>query len=156
MRRGFIAPLVIASALVLGVSGCTFQSEIATQKDYDPSDGVGATMGDIALRNVMLITNNQGDANLVMSVVNTSGENVSLQVQYDAGGERITELLPVPSRPTLTRFGDDPTDSFLVTGDDVLAGSLIPLYFQYASVPGEMILVPVLHGTLLEYELLVP
>ena len=95
MRRGFFAPLVLASALILGVTGCTFTAEIATQKDYDPSDGVGATIGKIAIRNVLLVTNDQGEANLVMSVVNTSGADVSLLVQYDSGSERVDSLLDI-------------------------------------------------------------
>jgi hypothetical protein len=30
------------------------------------------------------------------------------------------------------------------------------VYFQYADVPGELLFVPVLDGTMAEYELLVP
>ena len=156
MQRGFLAPLVLSAALVLGTSGCTFAAEIATQKDYDPSDGVGVTLGDIAVRNVMLITNEEGQANLVMSVVNTGEADVSLQVQYDGEGNEVTELLDVPSLPALTRFGDDPAAGVIIEGSDVIAGSLVPLYFQHGAVPGELVLVPVLDGELPEYELLVP
>jgi hypothetical protein len=156
VRRGFFAPLVLASALVLGVTGCTFTAEIATQKDYDPSDGVGATMGEIAIRNVLLVTNDQGEANLVMSVVNTSGADVSLLVQYDSGSERVDSFLDISSLPTLTRFGDNPAAGIIIEGDEVLAGSLFPVYFQYADVPGELVFVPVLDGSMAEYELLVP
>ena len=156
MQRGFLAPLVLSAALVLGTSGCTFAAEIATQKDYDPSDGVGVTLGDIAVRNVMLITNEEGQANLVMSVVNTGEADVSLQVQYDGEGNELTEFLDVPTLPALTRFGDDPAAGVIIEGSDVIAGSLVPVYFQHGAVPGELVLVPVLDGELPEYELLVP
>ena len=156
MQRGFFAPLVLSSALVFAVSGCTFSAEIATHKDYDPSDGVGATLGDIAVRNVMLITNEEGQAKLVMSVVNTGDIDVSLQVQYDGEGESVTEFLEVPTLPALTRFGDDPAAGVILEGSDVIAGSLVPVYFQHGAVPGELVLVPVLDGELPEYELLVP
>ena len=156
MQRGFFAPLVLSVALVFGASGCTFTAEIATQKDYDPSDGVGVTLGDIAVRNVMLITNEEGQANLVMSVVNTGDTDVSLQVQYDGEGDAVTEFLDVPTLPSLTRLGDDPAAGVILEGPDVIAGSLVPVYFQHGDIPGELVLVPVLDGELPEYELLVP
>lgn len=156
MRRGFFGPLALASLLVLGVSGCTFTAEIRTDKDYDPSDGVGAEVGDLALRNLLLITNDAGEANLVMTVVNSSGEDVSLLVQFDEAGERATEELPIAGMPRLTRFGDDPAAGLILRGDQIIPGGLVPVYFQYANVPGQMVLIPVLDGSLPEYELLVP
>jgi hypothetical protein len=156
VRRGFFAPLVLASTLVLSVGGCTWSAEIATDKAYDPSDGVGATMGDVALRNVLLITNDDGVANLVLSIVNSSGGDVALQVQYESGTQRVSDFLEIASSPQLTRVGDDPTMGLLISGKDVIAGSLVPLYFQYADVPGELLFVPVLDGSMPQYELLVP
>ncbi len=156
MRRGFFAPLVLASTLVLSVGGCTWSAEIATDKAYDPSDGVGATMGDVALRIVLLITNDDGVANLVLSIVNSSGGDVALQVQYESGTQRVSDFLEIASSPQLTRVGDDPTMGLLISGKDVIAGSLVPLYFQYADVPGELLFVPVLDGSMPQYELLVP
>jgi hypothetical protein len=43
-----------------------------------------------------------------------------------------------------------------MSGRDLLVGGLFPVYFEYGSVPGELVYVPVLDGTLAEYELLVP
>jgi len=156
VRRGFFAPLVLASTLTLGLGGCTLGAEIATDKAYDPSDGVGATMGDVALRNVLLITNDDGVANLVLSIVNSTGDDVALQVQYESGAQRISDILEIASSPQLTRVGDDPTMRLLVSSKDVIAGALVPLYFQYADVPGELLFVPVLDGSMPQYELLVP
>ncbi len=85
MRRRLLAPLALAFSVALGATGCTLTADIATEKDYDPSDGVGTEIGDLALRNIMLITNETGDANLVMTVVNSGGEDVSLRVQYSDG-----------------------------------------------------------------------
>jgi len=156
VRRRLFAPLALAFSVVLGASGCTLNAEIATMKDYDPSDGVGTEVGDLALRNIMLITNDQGEGNLVMTVVNTGGEDVSLLVQYTDGTKKTTETIRVPGLPALTRFGDDPAQGVVFSGTDVVPGSLAPIYFQYASNPGELVFVPVLDGSLPEYELLVP
>jgi hypothetical protein len=156
VRRRFFAPLVLAAAVITGTTGCTLSAEIATMKEYDPSDGVGADIGDLALRNILLISNDAGEANLVMTVVNTSGEDVTLNVQFDQGSARTTESLELPAVPERTRVGDDPTAGILISGRDLIVGGLFPVYFEYGSVPGELVFVPVLDGTLPEYELLVP
>ncbi len=156
MRRRFFAPLVLAAAVITGTTGCTLSAEIATMKEYDPSDGVGADLGELALRNILLISNDAGEANLVMTVVNTSGEDVTLNVQFDQGSTRTTEPLRLPAVPERTRIGDDPSEGILMSGPDVIVGGLFPVYFEYGNVPGELVYVPVLDGTLPEYELLVP
>jgi hypothetical protein len=125
-------------------------------KEYDPSDGVGADLGDLALRNILLISNDAGEANLVMTVVNSSGEDLTLNVQFDEGSTRITEPLRLPAVPERTLVGDDPSAGILMSGPDLIVGGLFPVYFEYGSVPGELVYVPVLDGTLPEYELLVP
>lgn len=156
MRRRFFAPLVLAAAVITGTTGCTLSAEIATMKEYDPSDGVGADIGDLALRNLLLISNDAGEANLVMTVVNTSGDDVTLNVQFDDGSARITQSLELPAVPERTRVGDDPSMGILISGPELVVGGLYPVYFEYGSVPGELVFVPVLDGTLPEYELLVP
>ncbi|MCF8549818.1 MAG: hypothetical protein K9G09_02850 [Pontimonas sp.] len=156
MRRRFFAPLVLAAAVITGTTGCTLSAEIATMKEYDPSDGVGADIGDLALRNILLISNDAGEANLVMTVVNTSGDDVTLNVQFDDGSARITQSLELPAVPERTRIGDNPSAGVLVSGPELIVGGLYPVYFEYGNVPGELVFVPVLDGTLPEYELLVP
>ena len=156
MRRRLFAPLALACSVALGATGCTLSAEIATMKEYDPSDGVGTEIGELALRNIMLITNDAGEGNLVMTVVNSGGNDVSLNVQYSDGGLEINKAIDVPSAPALLRVGDDPSAAVLFSGSDVVAGGLAPMYFQYGNNPGELVLVPVLDGTLPEYELLVP
>jgi len=156
VRRRLFAPLALAFSAVLGTTGCTLNAEIATMKDYDPSDGVGTEVGELALRNIMLIINSAGDANLVMTVVNTGGEDVSLGVQHTDGSREINETLDIAGTPALTRIGDDPAEGIVLSGSEVVPGGLAPIYFQYADNPGELVMVPVLDGTLPEYELLVP
>ena len=156
MRRGFFAPFALAAAVIMGLTGCTLNAEIASMKEYSPSDGVGADMGDLALRNILLISNDKGEANLVMTVVNSGGEDIGLNVQFDTGSGRTTETLTIPGFPTSTRIGDDPGDGIVLSGPNVVLGGLFPLYFEYGDVPGERVFVPVLDGTLAEYELLVP
>jgi hypothetical protein len=154
--RRFFASLALAAAVVTGSAGCTLNAEIANLQPYDPSDGVSADVGDLALRNILLIKNDQGDANLVMTVVNNSGEDVSLNVQFDGDAARTTESLVISGFPARTRIGDVPEDGIVLRGPELVLGGLFPLYFEYGTFPGELVLVPVLDGSLAEYELLVP
>jgi len=156
VRRRFFAPLALAAAVITGSTGCTLGAQIATMKQYDPSDGVGADLGQLALRNILLITNDRGEANLVMTVVNNSGEDISLNVQYDDGSRRQTSALSIPAFPERSRIGDSPAEGILVSAASLVNGGLFPLYFEYGAVPGELVFVPVLDGSLPEYELLVP
>lgn len=156
MQRRFLQPLALAIAIVAGTTGCTLGAEVATMKQYDPSDGVSANVGELALRNILLISNEQGEANLVMTVVNNSGSTISLNVQYDTGATRLTSALSIPGTPPRTRFGDIPADGIIVSASEMETGGLFPVYFEYGDAPGELVFVPVLNGALSEYELLVP
>ena len=156
MRRRLFAPLALALSVAVGATGCTLTAEIATMKEYDPSDGVGTEVGELALRNIMLITNDEGDANLVMTVVNSGGDDVQLTIQITEGSNRKNATLEIAAAPALTRVGDDPSAGVILSGNEIQAGGLVPVYFQYANFPGELVMVPVLDGTLPEYELLVP
>lgn len=156
MRRRHTSTLAATAVILLGTTGCTFGAEIANLEPYDPSDGVSADVGDLGLRNILLIANEEGEANLVMTVVNDSGEDVSLNVQYDDGEARTTSSLSIPGFPERTRIGDVPEDGVIVSASELIAGGLYPVYFEYGDVPGELVMVPVLDGSLPEYESLVP
>jgi hypothetical protein len=146
----------ISSLAAVLLSGCTFTAEIANLEPYDPSDGVGATLDDVSIRNAMLITSDGGEANLVMSVVNESGEETELVVQFGEGDGRQTATLVLPAQPELTQVGTSLDKQLVVEDVDLIAGALYPVYFQHGTVQGEQLNVPVLDGTLPEYELLVP
>lgn len=155
MKSRLAASIALAAALLIGTTGCTFFSPIATQKVYDPSDGVGAEVGDLLIRNAMLIGDDPDNLNLVVTIVNRSDSDRRLSVQWASGGERITESMFVNANGR-TAFGGPDQDQVLVTGSTNVIGGLVPLFFSYGTAPGVEVLVPVLDGRLLEYELFVP
>ena len=125
-------------------------------KPYDPSDGVGADMGDLALRNILLIANDNEEATLLMTVVNRSDDDIVLNLQYGDADVRVSESLTIAGGNSRTNVGDDPGTTIIVSDPNKVLGALFPIYFEYGSVPGEVVLVPVLDGSLPEYELYVP
>jgi len=141
---------------MLATTGCTLSAEIATQKDYDPSDGVGAEIGELAVRNALLIGDTGDALNLVMTVVSAAEVDRLLTVQWLTDGERVSEDIVVTSGDR-TRIGG-PTDEvqIIVSISDVTIGGLVPLFFSYAGAEGVEVMVPVLDGSLPEYELFVP
>ncbi len=155
MKNRWAPAIALAAALMVGVTGCTFSAEIATQKDYDPSDGVGADIGDLALRNILLIGDDGDTLNLVMTVASTSSSSQRLSVQWQDGAERVTEDVFVDP-DGLTTVGGPEQPQVLVTGADGELGGLVPVFFSYGSETGVEVLVPVLDGSLPEYTLFVP
>lgn len=145
---------VLAALLVASLTGCTFLAAQTNQKHYDPSDGIGTTVGSVDVRNALLVTEDGEVANLSVSIVNTGAENVSLQVSWmDASGDQASQDVFVQAGETST-FGTDP--QIILSGIDSAPGELFPVFFQYGSEQGHQILVPVLDGTLSEYTDLVP
>jgi hypothetical protein len=156
VRTRFATSLAASAVATLALTGCTFSAEIANLQPYDPSDGVSVKWEEVTVQNAMLITADGAEANLVLTIVNSSGEDIDLQVQYGPNGARTTEIVDVPAMPQRTQVGSDPDNQVLFVDEGIIAGSLFPVYFQYGSQQGEVIDVPVLDGTLPEYELLVP
>ena len=156
MRIRFAHTLGLGVLVAGLVSGCTFSAEIANLEPYDPSDGVGVTLEEVAVRNAMLITSDGGDANLVMTIVNSSGVDTEMVVQFGEGASAQTATLMLPAQPALTQIGTSPENQLVVTDENIVAGGLFPIYIQQGNAQGQQINVPVLDGTLPEYELLVP
>ena len=156
VRSRFVSVFAAATIAVLTLTGCGFSTPIATMKPYDPSDGVGADIGDLALRNVLLIANDNSEATLIMTVVNRADDDIVLNLQYGDADVRVTESVTLAGGNSRTNVGDEPGTTVVVSDPTMTLGALFPIYFEYGSVPGEVVLVPVLDGTLPEYELYVP
>lgn len=156
MNSRLAASIALAAALVLGVTGCTFSANIATEKDYDPSDGVGAEVGELALRNVLLIGETGDELNLVMTVVSSADVDRRLTVQWEAGGERVTDTMIVTAGNRSRVGGPDDENQIVVIGSGATIGSLVPVFFSYRGAQGIEVMVPVLDGALPEYELYIP
>ena len=125
----------------------------ATTEHYDPSDGVSADVGDLDLRNILVVSEDGEDGNLVLTVVNTGDEDAELGVQVgEGGGEPL--IIEVEAGATVSLGGDE--EPLLLEGIDTQPGALLPLYFQYGTAEGIEKLVPVLDGRLPEYADLAP
>lgn len=155
MKSRVAASIALATALMLGATGCTFSANIATEKPYDPSDGVGAEVGELSIRNALLIGDDPEELNLVMTVVSAADTDRRVTVQWEADGERVTEEIFVGANGR-TAFGGPEQDQLLITGSGATIGGLVPVFFAYPGAEGVEVLIPVLDGSLPEYELYIP
>jgi len=145
---------VLAALLAAGLSGCTLIAPQTNQRPYDPSDGVGTSVGDVEIRNALLISDDGETANLVVNMVNSGSENVTLLVSWESatGGAERNVYIPAGEAEG---FGKS-SNQIILNSIDTELGSLYPVYFQYGDFEGDELMVPVYDGTLKEYADLVP
>jgi hypothetical protein len=143
--------------VAFGTAGCAFITPQATTEIVETSDGVNANIGDIAVRNATLISEDGSAASLLVSFVNNSVSTKQVSVQYEDGatGERVTEKVFVDGNGAITSFGGGEGDQ-IVLNNVSAPGSLFPLYFQYTGAEGKQVMVPVLNTSLPEYTGLAP
>ena len=153
MKARLAASAALALGIAIGGSGCAMITYQATTEKYDASDGVPADVGTLDIRNILVVSEDGRDGNLVMTVVNTGDDDVTLEVQVVDGSSSVE--LDIDAGETIA-LGTDEEEPLLLEGIDAEPGTLVPLYFQYGTEEGAEVQVPVLDGRLPEYEDLVP
>lgn len=155
MRLRTGASIAAVALAAVALSGCSLFAVHQTQHQYDPSDGVSVAVGEVRLLNLMVFTEDGVDGNLSAVAVNTGDDDVELTLQYVSGGEKIDVEVEIPAGETVTLGSGDGGQLFLPE-IGTPAGAYLPIYFQYGSTPGKQVSVPVLDGSLGEYEHLMP
>jgi hypothetical protein len=153
VKARLAASAVLAVGLVLGASGCSMLTYQATTEHYDASDGVSVNVGDLDVRNILVVSEDGEDGNLVLTVVNTGEDDAELGVQVGEGGSEPL-IIEVEAGATVSLGGDE--EPLLLEGIDTQPGALLPIFFQYGTAEGIEKLVPVLDGRLSEYSDLAP
>ena len=153
MKNRIAASIALAAGLALGASGCSLVSENGTAVQYAPSDGVEITANGVALRNILLVADESGENfNVVFTGVNNteSPARVSINLSADAGDALVEFELPVGT----TSFGDleQDQDVLVATIPGVAAGTTLESYFTINGEGDMHEFVPVLDGTLPEYQ----
>ncbi|TFD05078.1 MULTISPECIES: hypothetical protein [unclassified Cryobacterium] len=155
MRARIAASVVLAAGILLGTSACGFFAPQATSIKYNASDGVSGDVGEIHVRNALLVSADGELANLIVSVVNPTDTLQQVLVQYKSSTGTVSQDIPVEANTTVT-FGTDGAPSVVLENMDSQPGSLFPVFFQYGEETGIELLLPVLSGTQGEYSTLMP
>jgi hypothetical protein len=86
VKARLAASAALALGIAIGGSGCAMLTYQATTEKYDASDGVSADVGALDVRNVLVVSDDGAEGNLVLSVTNTGSDDETLSVQLvDAG-----------------------------------------------------------------------
>ena len=156
MKARRAASIALAGALLLGTSGCTLFAVQGTLVHYEPSDGVGAQVGDLKFRNIIGLSDDGKDVALVFTVINAGDSAHKLSVQFtDGAGDKQSVTLTVKGHESLG-IGAQGEDDLVLRGVDITVGGLLPVYLQYGDEPGQQVLVPVLDGSTAAYSDLLP
>lgn len=142
---------VAAVALAAALSGCSATNQITSQLEYDPSDGVGAALGEVSAENLLLIAAEAGAPGALQGALSNTGDRTAL-VEVSTGEDSAT--VRVPAGATVLLGGTEGEEVLLVTPD--APGSTTEMTLSTSSAGTESLPVPVLDGTLPEYTDLVP
>ena len=156
MRARLAASAVLIALVLGGTTACTFMTPQQTTQHYDPSDGIGATVGDIQVRNALLLTDDGKTASLLINFANDSAVGVDVKVQYENAGKTKVDGSVYVNAGSVTSLGAAADKKFVLTGIDAPAGNLFPLYIQYGNTPGQQLWVPVLNTKESQYAGLQP
>jgi 1-aminocyclopropane-1-carboxylate deaminase/D-cysteine desulfhydrase-like pyridoxal-dependent ACC family enzyme len=132
VKRVLAAIAVLVVAALLG--GCANRNA-ATQKFYTPADGVNAQADNIAIRNVVVVSDGGGTASLLATFVRQQGEDDRLVgVQIDGRAATLTPSeieLPLGTAVTVG-VGELSAE---VTGADVEPGGIAEVEFRFQRAP---------------------
>ena len=156
MKVRIVAAAALALSVALGTAGCGLIQPQATTNPYDASDGVGINVGDLSLRNLMIISDNGETGNLLVGIANSTGVDADLHISFVSGGEMVEGHLEVPSNDkTVTSWGSGSEDRIILGGINTMPGGLLEVAFE-ANGESKTVLVPVLTSAQPEYEGLEP
>lgn len=139
-----LASTTLAATLLLGTAGCGLFVDSATLKPYSASDGLNVDVGGLQLRNVLVITDESGDASLVFTSVNNTTNVQYLTVEFRT--ETPADLTVVVNEG-ITKVGLADDNPAIATGTALKAGQYVDIYFQYGGQDGVMMAIPVLDGS---------
>ena len=154
MKVRVLVAAALAAGIALGTSGCNLIQPQATLKQYSASDGVNVNLGNIALRNLVVISNDGKTGNLVFGAVNTEVP-VALHVEYKSGAKVADGHVVIPFSTQPTLFGTDGHTKVIVEGINTEPGSLLEVAFTVGSKTVTS-LIPVLTSEQPEYKGLNP
>lgn len=147
--RRVVAAAALAM-LTLGVTSCGAINEQATTYQYAASDGIVLNVGDLDVRNLMLVTKSATDeARVLGSLVNNTDKDETFELKLDT--DSVTVKVPAKS---VVEFEEDENKT-LLSSTGVAPGAHAPATLT-VGVNSASPSIPVLDGTLEEYREYVP
>lgn len=148
-RLSLIAAIGIGA---MAFTGCSAINQQSTTMQVTLSDGVNLNMGQLEMRNVLIISEAAGaPGNIVGTFYNSSDSDITLTLNGSQGAQ--ADVTVAPGTPTVLSV-----DSARVELDPVseAPGAVEKLKLSTSAGESKELTVPVLDGTLAEYKQMVP
>jgi len=166
--RAAVVAAGLATSLV--VAGCSATNPIQTEDQYDPSDGVSITLGDVRALNLLVVTAGEGEPGVLHGALTNQGDDdASVTVTFQTSGDDATAAptadpttVAVPAGATVLLSGadgaqdGDRTVAVDITSTPAAPGDVTTIGLTSDLAGSEQLQVPVLDGTLPQYEALLP
>lgn len=128
-----------AMTLAVVLSGCAALSPMSTQEPYNPGDGVSLDLGDVAVRDLVVVGTAEGEPATVLAfVVNSSPDDVTVTIASE-GAAPATVDVPAGSATQISPAGEE---GVVLESLGVALGAMLPLTVQLDGDPPAQIAVP--------------
>ena len=149
-----IAIALAATAMTLSLSACSLSGNVASLDPYSPSDGQQIDLESVKARNFIYLVSDSGRGFLIGSLVSTSPTDMRVKLQYvdSSTDERTDYFFDVPAGSKVDfGYNGNPAVELPVVE---LPGQTAKFYLLESESISGIIQVPVLDGTLAEYQML--
>ncbi|MEV7607274.1 hypothetical protein AB0N65_17720 [Paenarthrobacter sp. NPDC089322] len=152
VQRGKLAIAAAAIGVgLLSVTGCGFVNAQQTNHQYSASDGIKADLGQLQLRNILIVASGENEPGRVIGAVfNNSGSDATLTISGSNGAQ--TEIPVKANSETYLNTG---SDAAILSTAGTIPGGLTPVTIRSGS-DSATVNVPVVDGTLPEYQEYLP
>jgi hypothetical protein len=152
VQRGKLAIAAAAIGVgLLSVTGCGFVNAQQTSHQYSASDGVRADLGQLQLRNILIVASGENDPGRVIGAVFNQGTSDATLTISGANGSQ-TEI---PVKANSETYLNDQSDAAVLSTAGINPGGLVPVTIRSGSDSAQLN-VPVVNGTLPEYQKYLP
>ncbi len=136
-RRLVVGAGALAAATLLG--GCSFWSPDVTLEPYSASDGINADLGDVLVRNVLVVSDGEGEPGVVAGAL-VSRSDEATDVLLEVGGSSIVVELDAGESVLL---GTPDGEQVVVDSVDGAPGSYVDLRVTNEATGAVTLQVPV-------------
>jgi len=152
VQRGKLAIAAAAIGVgLLSVTGCGFVNAQQTTHQYSASDGIKADLGQLQLRNMLIVASGEKESGRVIGAVfNQSNSDATLTISGADGAQ--TE---VPVKAKSETYLNEESDSAVLSTAGAAPGGLAKVTVRSGSDSAQ-INIPVVNGTLPEYQKYLP
>ena len=150
MRR-VLSALAVSTLVITITTGCQLLQPVRSLDPYAPSDGFQTDIDELKARNFMILElENEGA--LIGSFVNSGDTDLDVTVQVITGDSRTNTYVEVPAGGKTDMGYNGFAPKRVDLPEDVIAGQLYPIYIQVENQTPRELFVPVMDGSLEEYQ----